>query len=478
MSGSVFGNLEDIRQAFVVDTPLLTGPFTYDIDQPRQSVQHTAYKASAKYIGEKQALELRYGHQFNQRQEYGVRRINAPNIDLQLKTQSLDLEWSHPMIGALSGKFGTQYIKKANDNQPGTNTVPFIPNYDEERLGIYLIESMTLGKVQLEAGLRYDRLVADITGREPDNTIYRNTIDYQNISGTLGAKITLSEHASIQTNVGTSWRAPNVAELYRFGQHSFFLEYGLWRYTINEGSDFVSTSQGILDEEDRAVPSEKGYKWITSYTRQGEKLQWKLTGYVNYINNYIFSRPAGITRTPRGFFVFFIYDQADALFAGVDLDVMWKHSDKIESEVRGSFLWSKQLRPSDFLAAQPTPNLGYRFTYKPSIKALQDAQLQLRFDYTLSAYQHPRTISVEEFLFAAQEGIDRFSGGAKDFDLLPPPPSYLLTHVSWSHTSKRTQWRAELRNVFDVRYRNYTDRLRYFADDLGRNFLLTCTVRL
>jgi len=477
MSGSVFGNLDDIRQAFVVDTPLFTMPFSYDIDQPRQAVQHTAYKASIKYLGADQALELRYGSQINKRREFGVRRIDAPNIDLELRTQSVDLDWSHPEVLGLSGKIGAQWISKANDNQPGTNTVPFIPNYDEQRLGMYLIESMTVGDVQLEAGLRYDRLRSVITGREPDNTIYRNTILYENISGTVGAKISLSEHSTLKSNIGTAWRAPNVAELYRFGQHAFFLEYGLWRYTINEGSDFVSTSQGILDQSDRVVPSEKGYKWITTYSHKGDDLQWELTGYINYINNYIFSRPAGITRTPRGFFIFFIYDQADALFMGLDLDGKWKHSAHITSEIRGSFLWSKQINPSDFLAAQPTPNLSYTCTYSPAIEWLQEAKLQLRIDYTLQAYQHPRTISIEEFLFAAQEGINRFSDDAQDFDLLPPPPSYLLAHVSWSHTWKRTQLRAEVRNIFDTRYRNYTDRLRYFADDLGRNFLLTCTVR-
>ncbi|WP_273445806.1 TonB-dependent receptor [Neolewinella agarilytica] len=478
LSGSVFGNLDDLRQALVVDTPLYTMPFSYDINQPRQSVQHDLLKGSIRYIGKNQSLFVQYGHQLNRRQEFGVRRGDAPNIDLELLTESVDLDWNHPDLGSLSGKLGAQWLKKANDNQAGTNTVPFIPNYDEQRLGIYLIESLALGKGTLEAGIRYDQLESDITGREPDNTIYRNTILYRNVSGTLGWEHPVGKNGSFRSNFGTAWRAPDVAELYRFGQHNFFIEYGLWRYTINEDSDFVTTREGILDQADREVPSEKGYKWINTYRLDKDKLSLEFTGYVNYINNFIYSKPAGITRTARGSFVFFIYDQTDALLWGVDASSRLTHSPRFSSEAKGSFLWSKQLSPADFFANQPAPQLTYQLDYEPNISWLAESKLQLRFDYTFQQFQHPRIITVEDFLFAAQQGINRFSENALDFDLLPPPPAYLLTHASWTSRWKKLQLRLEVRNLFNVSYRNYTDRMRYFADDLGRNFMTTITIHI
>ncbi len=478
LSGSVFGNLDDIQRAFVVDTPLFTLPFSYDIDKPKQQVEHDSYKASLRYFAKNHSLHLQYGYQFNHRQEFGVRRTDAPNIDLELRTQSLDLNWNHPELGKLSGKIGAQWLTKANDNLPGTNTVPFIPNYDEKRLGIYMIESLEQGKATWEAGVRFDLLESDITGREPDNTIYRNKILYRNLSGTIGVKYALSDHATFQSNIGTAWRAPNVAELYRFGQNSFFLEYGLWRYTISEDFDFVSTSQGILDQNDREVPSEQGYKWINTYGIQKDELSLELVGYINYVKNYIYSRPAGITRTPRGSFIFYIYDQTDALLWGLDLNSEYRHSESLSSGLKGSFLWSKQLSPSDFFAAQPPPELGYRLAFRPNLKWLQDGELRLELNYTFEHFQHPRTITVEDFLFAAQQGINRFSESALDFDLMPPPDGYLLTNLSWRSKWKFIHYSFELRNVFDVSYRNYTDRLRYFADDLGRNFLMTINFKI
>ncbi|MEO0733537.1 MAG: TonB-dependent receptor, partial [Bacteroidota bacterium] len=478
LRGSVFGNLDDLVRAMEVDTPLLTRDFSYDIARPRQEVEHELFKVGMRYVGKNQSLHLQYGRQFNHRREFAVRRTDAPNLDLELRTESLDLDWNHPDLGPMTGKLGAQWLKKANDNLPGTNTVPFLPNYDEQRLGVYLIESLELGSGLVEAGLRFDMLESEITGREPDNTIYRNTILYRNFSGTLGIQYPLGEQSTLRSNFGTAWRAPNVAELYRFGQHAFFIEYGLWRYTIDERFDLVSNSEGILDQTDREVPAEQGYKWINTYSLKTDKLQFELTGYINYVQNFIYSKPAGITRTPRGFFVYFIYDQTDALLWGVDLSSQWTHSPRFTSGVRGSFFWSKEITEDDFLAAQPPPNLAYDLTYKPNLDWLPGGQLRLSLNYTFEQFQHPRIITVDEFIFAGERGITRFTDDADDFDIQAPPPAYLLTNLSWSNRWKKFDVRLETRNLFNVSYRNYTDRLRYFADDLGRNFLMTLTYHL
>lgn len=472
--GSTFSNLEDLERALEADVPAFTTDFTYDIGQPRQEVRHDLYKATARYSGKNHLLELKYGHQINARKEFGLRRGDAPNIDLELVTNSIDLDWVHPDIGPFSGKIGVQWQDQANDNLPGTNTVPFIPNYDSERLGAYLIESVQFGSNTLELGLRYDWMEAQITGREPDNTIYRNIIDYDNLTATLGYKKRINSESNFRTNIGTAWRPPNVAELYRFGQHSFLLEYGLWRYTIDERFDFVSTSEGIQTEEDRAVPSEIGYKWINTFELNREDFQFEATAYINYIENYIFSKPGGLTRTPRGVFVYFIYDQADALFWGADVTAKWKHSDQLSSTIKGSYLWAKQIDPSDFFAGLPPANFHYELAFNPKHKWLKKSKFKLNLDYTLEQMQHPRTLTVEEFLFAFQDDeLNRFAEDASDFDILDPPPAFLLAHFSYQSSWKQLSWRFQVKNIFNTSYRNYTDRMRYFADDIGRNFVLS-----
>ena len=472
--GSTFSNLEDLERALEADVPAFTTDFTYDIGQPRQEIRHDLYKATARYTGTNHVLELKYGHQSNVRKEFGLRRGDAPTIDLELVTNSIDLDWSHPGIGPFSGKIGAQYQDQANDNLPGTNTVPFIPNFDSERWGAYLIESAQFGNNTIEFGLRYDWMEAQITGREPDNTIYRNTIEYENLTATLGYKKKLSSESSFRTNIGTAWRPPNVAELYRFGQHSFFLEYGLWRYTINERFDFVSTSEGILTEEDRAVPSEVGYKWINTFELNREDFQLEATAYINYIENFIYSKPGGLTRTPRGVFVYFIYDQSNALFWGSDITAKVQHSAQLSSTLKGSYLWAKQLDPTDFFAGLPPPNLSYEVAFTPKQQWLKNSSFKFFVNYTFEQRQHPRIFTVQEFLNAFQnDELNRFADDASDFDILAPPPAFLLANFSYQSSWKQLSWRFQVKNIFNTSYRNYTDRLRYFADDLGRNFVLS-----
>lgn len=478
LSGSVFGNLDDIVNAVSSDTPLYTEPFSYEIGKPRQQTEHELLKGSIHYVGEKHAFKVVYGRQNNHRQEFGVRRVDAPNIDLKLLSESLDFNWAHEDLFGLSGRLGVQLLKKANDNLPGTNTVPFIPNYDEKRLGIYLIESKEIGNSSIEMGIRYDFMDSYIVGREPDNTIYRNTVVYRNFSGTIGLKTKLSEHSSFQTNIGTAWRAPNVAELYRFGQHAFYLEYGLWRYTIDERFDFITTSEGILTEEDRNVPSEVGYKWINTFSIERPNFRSEITGYVNYIENFIFSKPGGITLTPRGHFIFNIFDQTDALLWGIDMYNEWSHSTKFTSSLKGSYLWSKQIDDNDFFVGQPPAQLDYALSYKLAISFLNQTELKFGLNYTFEQTLHPRIFSVEEFLFSFQNDVTRFGEDAPDFDILPPPPGYFLANFSMKTSFKKVHFQFQVRNILNTSYRVYTDRLRYFADDLGRNFILSLTYKL
>jgi iron complex outermembrane receptor protein len=62
-------------------------------------------------------------------------------------------------------------------------------------------------------------------------------------------------------------------------------------------------------------------------------------------------------------------------------------------------------------------------------------------------------------------------------DLSTPPDAYHLLNLNSSIDFQVTQKSTltvgfEITNLLDTSYRNYLNRLRYYADDLGRNFLL------
>ena len=61
--------------------------------------------------------------------------------------------------------------------------------------------------------------------------------------------------------------------------------------------------------------------------------------------------------------------------------------------------------------------------------------------------------------------------------LVPPPDAYHLLHFNSSIDFKTTKNKTltvglEIENLLNTSYRNYLNRFRYYADDLGRNFLI------
>jgi iron complex outermembrane receptor protein len=482
LRGSVNGNLDDLLRGLSADIPNFTEPFSYDINTPKQGVAHDLYKAKATWKTKRQSFLVQYGHQLNKRKEFDVRRgtnNEVPNIDLELLTETIDAEWVHPSFAGFFGRIGYQWMKQANDNLPGTNTVPFIPNYDQKRQGVYWIESMEIGDHLFEFGARYDWMEAQIVGRQSNNNIYRNEIAYENFTATLGYQYKIKDNQTFRTNIGSAWRPPNIAELYRFGRHGSFLEYGLWRYQINQQRDLIST-QRILNQDDKPVPSEIGYKWISTYNWQKNGAQLEITGYINYIENYINARPAGLTRTVRGTSPFFIYQQNTALIWGIDAAAQWKHNHQLMSTFRSSYVWAKDIVADDFFVDIPPIAMNHQldFTPKLPVQFISSMRFSLFNLYTFQQTQHPRILTVDEVINAFRTGLKLFTENAKNFDIAPPPPAYWLTHISWETQIKKFSWQFQVQNLFNVSYRTYTDRLRYFADDLGRNFILTLRYQL
>ena len=81
------------------------------------------------------------GKQLNSRKEYDVRRnSHKPIIDLDLITNDIQLKWKHPDVFELDGVIGVQYFYQDNDNNPGTGTTPFIPNYNIDRYSAFVVK--------------------------------------------------------------------------------------------------------------------------------------------------------------------------------------------------------------------------------------------------------------------------------------------------------------------------------------------------
>ncbi len=473
LRSSVNGNLDDLENAINAEEPAITEPFSYTINNPSQNVIHNLAKVRMEWFRGEHVFDIQYGFQANHRQEFDVRRgtLNErPSIDLKLFTHSLESNWEHPEFRGWQGNAGIQWSYRDNNNQPGTNTVAFIPNYNSNQLGIYLTESKRAGENVWEWGVRYDWQYMNIRGREQDNSIYTNTLNFQNVSGSVGIRRNLREDLMFRSNLGTAWRPPNVYELYVFGRHQSTIEYGLWRYRSDDSGNLETDV--LLDENDREVKSEVGLKWINTLNLEKKKFRGELTAYVNYIANYIFSSPGGTTSTVRGAFPFFLYDQTNALLTGLDAAGEWRHTPYWNSELKVSYVYARDVRNGASFIEIPPLKADYQMKYKPSIVFLPNSEIGLGLTWQFRQWNAPPDIPISEIQDSQEEGIFIYEQG-QIFDFTPPPDGFFLVNAFFGGGWRKIDYRVEVRNLLNTSYRLYTNRLRYFADEPGINLRLS-----
>ncbi|MEP1032197.1 carboxypeptidase-like regulatory domain-containing protein [Ekhidna sp.] len=461
LRGSVSDNLAGLAEAIRSPIPSNTKSFSYEINNPRQETIHDLLKLeSALFLGEQQ-FDFQYALQRNQRKEFDVRRgtnNERPAINLNLMTHTIDIDWDHPSKGLLAGTLGAQFINQNNDNRPGTNTIPFVPNYNTNTLGLFAIESLEKESLTYEAGIRFDLMNMNVRGRDSNNDIYRDNLNYQNFTFTLGL---LKEwpNFSIRTNIGTAWRAPNINELYSFGKHQSVFEFGLWRYELFPSNDSIST-QNVLTNDDREVESERGLKWIGTINYHSNDWKVEFTPYVNWINNYFFLRPYGITETVRGTFPYFIHDQTDAIYTGLDLNIQKMWNESFSADFKLAYVYAKDRGNDQRFVGIPPLNIQLSLE-----KRIGNFVFEFYPEFEASQSLTPSVIAPENFESNADLPFDR-SG---TFDFVDSPDAFLLMNASIKYTKKNLSIKLSGENLLNSRYRRYTDNIRYYADDLGTN---------
>lgn len=479
LRGSVNGNLEDLVNAISSEPPPETRSFSYEIRQPFQWVDHQFFLLRASYLLENQAFYLTAGYQLNHRQEYDIRRGTTqltPNIDLQLNTRSVDFNWVQPRVGNWQGEMGFQWQYQDNNNLPGTRTAQFVPNFNYNRIGLYSSGEWKLSNLIVEGGLRYDYHYTSARGIFQGDR-YTNTLDFQNITAAIGLVKPLGAGTTLRFNSGSAWRPANVAEYYSFGRHQSVYEYGFWTYEFDEFNN-PETAQAILTNQDRKIGVERGEKAILTIETAKGKSRMEVSSYANLIQNFIYTKPAGITNTVRGAFPYFIHDQTDALLWGVDAQGTFDHSASLSSAWSASYLWAKDLENQDFFIGLPPADLEYQMKYNIPQRRIDLLTVELGFMYAFRQFQSPRVITPRDILDAQNEGVNLFEADTRNFDFMSAPRGYLLPKMGLTVEQDQWQLQFKVHNLFNQSYRVYTDRLRYFADAKGRDFSISLGWRL
>ncbi|MBX0334860.1 TonB-dependent receptor [Pontibacter sp. HSC-14F20] len=435
LSSAHIGNLTDLANAIGRERPEETGSFTYTIARPYQDVTHHLLKAKAFYqTGEAGELQFTYGLQQNVRQEYDRHRNTGdrPQLDLDLQTHTTELVWEHKPVANISGSMGVSTIWQ--NNTYAANTRPLLPYFINTTIGAFISEKWRKDNLQLEAGIRYDNKSLDIKRWNRTEGVLRPSYTFHNFSGSFGALYDLGYHVTLSANVGYASRAPHAYELFANGLH-------------NSAASFERGNPELVSED--AVNTMA----ILNY-HSNPRLNGELSLYYNTINNYIYLQIApdyalGI----GGAYLQADYLQADARFWGADLNFDYALTNRLTLNNKTSLVYAKN-RETDsylpFITPGRTDNtLRYSFENRSASK-LSDSYLALGGLYV-----------------GRQDRSD-----AQSDPVLAAPDAYFLLHAEAGTQLQFGKQQVELgivgSNLLNTSYRDYQNRLRYFADEMGR----------
>ena len=272
--------------------------------------------------------------------------------------------------------------------------------------------------------------------------------DYHSFSGTVGVYHSFKDDYSLRFNYTLAQRAPNPAELFSDGLHH---------------------SVARIELGDIGFNQETSHKVSGAIKKNNAQWSWEIAPYANFINNYILLEPIDTDLTIRGPFPVWQYRQSDTRLLGVDASLSKNWSEHWSTDHNFSYVYGIETDTDTPLINMPAPNFNNKVVFTKS--EWHGLHLSLESQYVFRQNNFPPNIEV--FSPDARELIE--------LQINTPPDAYHLLNFD---SGVEFKWKKKnsiklgvtITNIADTNYRNYLNRQRYFADDLGRNFLIRTSI--
>ncbi|SNR16106.1 TonB-dependent receptor [Tenacibaculum jejuense] len=463
------GSTTDLVNSINSGTPSVIRDFSYDINNPKQDVTHLLLKANFykrfKGLGK---FRLQYDFQQNERKEFDVRRGGRSSLaalDLNLKTHNVRADMKFDANPNKIFKIGISGGYQTNFPDPGTGVRRLIPDYDKYILGVYtLSELIFFNGLIFSSGIRYDfshinakkfylksrwnslnydqdfsAIILDDRGTQ---FLTDPTFNYHNLSASVGLSYEFDPKNSLLFNYGLSNRAPNPAELFSDGLHH---------------------TAARIELGDLRIRPESSHRISSTYKYSGEKFKASVEGFYNFIDDFIYIEPSGTETTIRGAFVVWSYKQIKANLFGLDSDISYQINDNFSIRNRSSYIKGKDLSSNRALIDIPPFKTVNTIQY--SNNKWNDFYANLESDFNARQNDFPNNNFTT---FVATTNTNEL------VDISTPPNAYHLLNFSTGFNFKLSKTKVGINlfvnNILNTTYRDYLNQLRFFADDIGRNF--------
>lgn len=470
LSASHIGAIQDLVNAINAPEPLIQDDFSYQINLPKQEVRHLILKAQYYQRFERLGkLTVQYDFQENNRLEFdkrlGENRFK-PAVDLNLITHSFTSDFLFDSDNSWKVQTGGLFRFQKNFPDPATGVRRLIPDYKKFEVGFY-----TAAKHQFsdnwtfDVGFRYDFtfnnvkkfyltsrweslgynvLFPHLVIREEGTQLLTNPkLTFHNIAFSVGTTYRLTDSEKILVNYTHAKRPPNISELFSDGLHH---------------------SAARIELGDLQFTPESSNRFSLSYQSQKKGFSLDADAYVNMINNYIFLMPTGAQQTIRGSFPVWNYRQVNAIFAGIDLSTEFQFSDNWKYTMRTSYIYGQDKKNNIPIIDMPPFQIRNSIGY--TNKKWSNFSSTIESEWVGKQTRFPNFNFLQYIPELDREVL---------VDISTPPNAYHLVHLrnsinlNW-FTKTNTKLSFNIQNIFNTSYRNYLNRLRYFANEVGRTF--------
>lgn len=470
--GAHLGSPKDFYYAAQFGQPYFLDDFSYDIQSPKQNVEHQIAKIAAyKRFADFGKLSLQYSFQLNRRKEFDIRRgeLNElPSMDLRLITHTASLiheiergNWS--LESGISGSF------QDNFPNPATKARRLIPDYYKYDAGIFSVFKYKFSsKLNAEVGARYDFSRFDAykyydetewedkyanaypqfyISKHDSRVLVRPVLDYHNFSANVGLNYQPLSNLDLKFNFSRADRTPNAAELFADGLHH---------------------SAAIMEKGDLSIEKETLYHANLSIMAKLNVLQGleiEANPYVMFSDSFINQVPVGIQSTNRGVFPVWGYQQIKARIFGLDADLHLKLLDNLEWKSSFSTLRGDDLSHHEPLILMMPSQ--WRNALEINLNTDRNFYVRLENENVFKQKRFPIRNQTVNFIEDDQE-ISR------EVDFSSTPAAYNIFNASvGADIFKNLNINFRINNIFNKEYREYLNRLRYFMPEPGRNFIVT-----
>ncbi|MCR5889534.1 TonB-dependent receptor [Hymenobacter sp. J193] len=455
------GNPTDLVLAIARARPLETSGFSYAIDRAYQQVRHDVVRLTGfVQTGTAGRLTGTLAQQTDFREEYDKYRprndnlasLNKPALSYTNRTSTAELLWEHRRWHNLTGSLGLTGTYQLNRYAAGSRQ--FIPFYTNTSAGAFWLERWQRGKWLLEAGLRLDRRSLQVKRGDRDSTgaffVARSRFQYTTPAASLGATLDPTAHLTLNLATGLTRRAPAANERFSDGVHNAQYELG---YDLVPGN-------GALQPETALNVS------LTATWHDNPRLNGEITVYQTRITDFIYQVPIlPPVITIRGALISWQYQQTDATFRGIDVAGTYQLAPRWLLGAKGSVVRARDTRQNQWQVFMPADraeaSLRYSFVERPAARYRQ---------------------SYVQLGGSAVARQTRVPDNYAERDYKAPPAGYALlgleagTTIGWGRLPLTVSLAGT--NLLNQRYRDYLNRYRYFADEMGRNVTLRVQVPL